>query len=178
MTCIVGVVDKGKVYIGADSAALSGWDLCTREDRKVFVNNGFAMGFTTSFRMGQLLAHALKPPQIKPRDNLMRFMSVDFVNAARECLKGGGWASKQNETEKGGDFLVGYKGRLFFISSDYQVAESDVGFHAIGCGSGQAIGVLHVLRPKAEPRKAVLAALTIAEKCSGGVRAPFHIVSV
>lgn len=178
MSCIVGLVDKGKVYIGADSAALSGWDLVTRIDKKVFVNNGFAMGFTNSPRMAQLLSYALKPPQMKTGDDVMRFMTVDFIDTVRECLKNGGWASKQNDTEKGGDFLVGYNGRLFHISSDYQVAESDIGFYAIGCGAGEARGVLHVLRPKTEPRKALLAALSISEKCSGGVRGPFHVVSV
>jgi hypothetical protein len=105
MTCIVGIVDKGKIYIGGDSAGLTGWDLCVRNDKKVFVNNGFAMGFSSSFRMGQLLAYALKPPEIKPGDDLMRFMAVDFINAVRECLKSGGWASREKETENGGNFL-------------------------------------------------------------------------
>jgi hypothetical protein len=35
MTCIVGLVDNGTVYIGGDSAALFGWDLCIRSDKKV-----------------------------------------------------------------------------------------------------------------------------------------------
>lgn len=178
MSCIVGVVDKGRVYIGADSAGLSGWDLVTRIDKKVFVNNGFAMGFTTSFRMGQLLSYALEPPQMKTGNDVMRFMTVDFIGAVRECLKNGGWASKEKDTEQGGDFLVGYKGRLFHICSDYQVSESDYGFDAVGCGAGIARGALHVLRPMVEPRKALQTALSISEKCSGGVRGPFHIVSV
>jgi ATP-dependent protease HslVU (ClpYQ) peptidase subunit len=177
MTCIVGLVDKVAVYIGGDSAGLSDWDLETRLDRKVFVNDGFAMGFTSSFRMGQLLSYAMKPPQIQAGDNLMRFMVVDFVNAVRECLKSGGYASRQNEIENGGHFLVGYKGRLFHVNSDYQVGETLQGFTAVGCGAQAAIGALYGMQ-KANPKKMVLAALSVAQKCSGGVRGPFHVVQV
>lgn len=32
MTCVVGLVAEGKVWMGADSAGVSGWDLRTRAD--------------------------------------------------------------------------------------------------------------------------------------------------
>ncbi len=38
MTCIVGLVDNGKVYIGGDSAGCAGYDVRIREDQKVFRN--------------------------------------------------------------------------------------------------------------------------------------------
>jgi ATP-dependent protease HslVU (ClpYQ) peptidase subunit len=175
MTCIVGLVHGGKTWIGGDSAGLAGYDLEIRTDKKVFVNNGIAMGFTDSFRMGQLLSYALKVPTMHDGDDLMRFMTVDFINAVRLCLKDGGYAAKQNETETGGHFLVGHKGRLFHINNDYQVAEVARGFTAIGCGALSAIGALYAME-RTLSEMSVLAALTIAEKCSGGVRSPFHVV--
>jgi hypothetical protein len=175
MTCIVGLVQNGRVFIGGDSAGLYDWDLVVRSDKKVCVNDGFAMGFTSSFRMGQLLAYALKPPQLKPGADIMRFMVTEFIDSVRECLKNGGWARRDNDVENGGHFLVGYKGRLFHVNNDYQVGESACGFHAVGCGATAAIGALHVM-PKMNPKKAVLTALAVAEKCSGGVRAPFNVV--
>lgn len=51
MTCIVGLEHNGRVYIGADSAGVSGWDLTVRADKKVFRNGSFLFGFTDSFRM-------------------------------------------------------------------------------------------------------------------------------
>jgi ATP-dependent protease HslVU (ClpYQ) peptidase subunit len=177
MTCIVGIREGGRVYIGADSAGLADMDLVIRKDKKVFVNDGFAIGFTTSFRMGQLLAYAFKPPQMKPNADIMRFMATDFVNAVRECFKSGGWAQRNSDAESGGNFLVGYKGRLFHVCSDYQVGEVAAGFDAVGCGAEAAIGALYAM-PKMEPRKALLTALSVAEKCSGGVRAPFNIVRI
>jgi ATP-dependent protease HslVU (ClpYQ) peptidase subunit len=177
MTCIVGLVDKGKVFIGGDSAGVRGSDMHVRRDKKVFVNDGFAIGFTTSFRMGQLLAYSFNPPQADPKADPMRFMVNDFIGAVRECFKNGGFASRNNEVESGGEFLVGYRGRLFCINGDYQVAEMASGFHAVGCGESFAIGALHAT-PKGDPRKRVLYALGIAEECSAGVRGPFHVVSV
>lgn len=175
MTCIVGVAHKGRVLIGGDSAGVGGWDMTVRKDRKVFVNDGFIMGFTTSFRMGQLLAYSLKPPHPDRNTDLMRFMTVDFVNAVRECLKSGGWATKTNENESGGVFLVGYRGRLFRIDCDYHVEESIYEFNAVGCGANFALGSLHATAT-ADPRKRIEQALRIAERCSAGVRGPFHIV--
>ncbi|WP_245320978.1 hypothetical protein [Bradyrhizobium sp. NAS96.2] len=53
MTCIVGLVDKGQVFIGGDSAGVNAERLAlvVRNDRKVFRNGDFVMGFTSSFRM-------------------------------------------------------------------------------------------------------------------------------
>jgi hypothetical protein len=178
MTCIVGLVDGGRVYLGADSAGVAGWQLQIRKDTKIFVNDGYAMGFTTSFRMGQLLAYSFTPPVApKTPSALLRFMSTEFVNAARTCLKDGGYAMKENEAEKAGEFLVGVSGRLFFFDRDYQVGEIADNFWAIGCGGDVALGALHAtcgLRPK----ERVMKALKISEKCNAGVRGPFHIVSV
>ena len=121
MTCIVGLVHEGVVYIGGDSAGVGGMSLTVRADEKVFQNGDFLMGFTTSFRMGQLLRYSLKPPRTHPDDDIHQYMVVDFVNAVRGCLKAGGYASKEHEVESGGTFLVGYAGHLFTVDSDYQV---------------------------------------------------------
>jgi hypothetical protein len=89
MTCIAALVKDKKVYMGADSAGLAGYHLGIRADRKIFMNSGFLFGFTSSFRMGQLLQYSFKPPPFKGRD-LDRFMVRDFIEAVRKCLSKGG----------------------------------------------------------------------------------------
>ena len=87
MTCIVGLVQKGTVYIGADSASVSGWTSRVTRLPKVFRRGPFLIGYTTSFRMGQLLEHALAvPPQGDESDD-MRFMVTTFVESVRALLK-------------------------------------------------------------------------------------------
>ena len=57
MTVIVGYVDEenGKVYIGSDSQGVSGDHTINRADPKVFISHGITYGFTSSYRMGQIL---------------------------------------------------------------------------------------------------------------------------
>jgi ATP-dependent protease HslVU (ClpYQ) peptidase subunit len=176
MTCIVGLVHEGAIYIGGDSAGVSTGDLSlsVRQDRKVFRNGDCVMGFTTSFRMGQLLAYRLSVPKPREGDDVMAFMVGDFMNAVRQCLKDGGFAAAKDGVECGGTFLVGYRGRLFSIYGDYQVGENSHGYAACGCGELIAMGSLHasVGQP---PEDRVRGALTAAETFSAGVRGPFVV---
>lgn len=177
MTCIVGVVDKGAVIIGGDSAGVStgNLSLVVRNDKKVFRSGDFVMGFTTSFRMGQLLAYNFHPP--KPRQGIdpMEYMVTDFIDATRARMKEGGFRRVKEEQEEGGTFLVGYAGRLFQINGDFQVGESTHGFDAVGCGELIALGSLYsssgVGSLAAFDR--VIGALKAAEAFSAGVRGPF-----
>lgn len=182
MTAIVGLVHAGRVHIGGDSAGVSGWEITTRADTKVFRNGPFVFGFTTSFRMGQLIRWSLTAPE--PDDDLDRFMCTTFVDSIRACLKAGGWAKKDNDREEGGRFLVGVRGRLFKVDTDYQVGESLDGFAAVGAGAEIALGALYATH---NPRVAALrdispqdhlgVALQAAERFSAAVRSPFEFIS-
>jgi len=143
MTVIVGLKHDGKIYMGADSAGVANYNLIVRADEKVFIkSNGskYIMGFTSSFRMGQLLRYALRIPEKPPKMNDYEFMVTSFINSVRDCLKNGGYAKKENETEQGGHFLIGYNGHLYQIYGDYQVAQSMDNYDACGCGWAYALG--------------------------------------
>ena len=177
MTCIAGVVHRGKVYIGADSAGSVEHFLITRADQKVFKNAGFLFGFSDSFRMGQLLRCSLKPPARDLSRDLFDYMVTDFVDGVRECLKAGGYAEKHDDVEAGGEFLVGHAGRLFQVGADYQVAEALDSWNACGCGNEVALGALYATR-KMPPKKRIETALEAAERYGAYVRRPFHILSI
>ncbi len=174
MTCIVGIVENEKVTIGCDSAGVDGLSLTVRDDKKIFRNGEFLIGFTSSFRMGQLLQYKLDPPKHHPDDDTFKYMVTEFIEAVRTCLKDGGFAEKEKEAEAGGTFLVGYKNRLFKIQGDYQVGESSHKFDACGCGEELALGSL-VTSKDQSPEKRIKEALKAAETFSAGVAAPFHI---
>ena len=183
MTCIVGYVDKlsNKVYIGGDSAGMgSYYDLTIRSDEKVFKNGDYLMGFTSSFRMGQLLRYSLNPPNLELGEDINKFMCTKFVDAVRQCLKDGGYASKDKEEESGGTFLVGYKGHLFRVEDDYQVAIPADGYVAIGCGDLIAKGAMYVMDEyfvTKSPETKVRCALLATERFSAGVSGPFVVLS-
>ena len=175
MTCIVGIEHKGRVWLGGDSAGVAGLSITQRADAKVFTNGPFVMGFTSSFRMGQILRWKLEPPA-PPEDNdyLECFMSTDFVTAVRTCLADNGWMAKKNEREEGGTFLVGVNGTLFCVESDFQVGLSHDGYMAVGCGDDLALGALHATVGRS-PAYRLKAALLAAEHHSAGVSGPFTI---
>lgn len=175
MTCIVGIADGERVLIGADSAAVEGggFALSVRADRKVVRVGDFAFGFTTSFRMGQLLAHTFTPPARRHGQDLFGYMVADFVPACRQVFELGGWAEVRDGRHTGGDFLVGHAGRLFCVYSDFQVAEQAADFSSVGCGAELARGALWATQGQPMRSRAELA-LRAAAAMSAGVRGPFH----
>ncbi|MFI9722227.1 hypothetical protein ACIHFE_21610 [Streptomyces sp. NPDC052396] len=176
MTVIVGLVHNERVHLGGDSAGVSGLRITVRRDPKIFRNGAYAMGFTTSFRMGQLLHHAFNAP--KPKGELDRFMATVFVDRLRACLKNGGWARKDDDQEQAGTFLVGVHGRLFAVYDDYQIAEPADGYAAVGCGGEFALGALHATADLGlKPRDRLTLALTAAGHHSAGVCEPFTYVT-
>jgi ATP-dependent protease HslVU (ClpYQ) peptidase subunit len=189
MTCIVGLEHDGKVYIGGDSAGSDGYTLQIRADLKVFTKDGYTedyapvpwvMGFTSSFRMGQLLRYKLELPKIPKSagDDLEGFMVTSFVDSVRTALRDGGWLRKAEERERGGTFLVGVREQLFFIYDDLQVGRVVDGYAAVGCGDHLALGSLYATKSTPEPPTSrILSALHAASHHSAGVQGPFAVVS-
>lgn len=177
MTCIVGLLDDGKVYMGGDSAGVAGYYLTKRKDKKVFKNGDFLIGFTSSFRMGQLLQCNFTPPKYHKDEDLYKYMVTDFIDAVRTCFKAGGYSKKENEVEKGGTFLVGCYGRLFEIESDFQVGESFDSYEAVGCGIDLARGSMFTSE-LLKPKERILKALQAAAHFSTGVVEPFTILEI
>ena len=176
MTCIVGIIEKDEVWIGADSAGVAGLDITIRKDPKVFHVGDFLIGCTSSFRMIQLLRFKFKPPLRGPKVDVYEYMCTTFIDEIRSVFEKGGFMKKNNNEEAGGSFLVGAKGRLFKIGSDFQVGESIVPFNAVGCGEDYAKGALHALcKFDFSIKEQMSYALEAAEKFSAGVARPFII---
>lgn len=180
MTCIVGLTHPGGVLIAGDSLASSGSYCVGRTDPKVFERAGFIFGFTSSYRMGQILMHCWNPPVRHPNVDVFKFMVTDFIESVRAAFSDMGFATNKDGAEFGGTFLVGFEGRLFEIDCDYQVGENAVGYAACGCGSEIALGAVHAAKKAGVSAPNALAnmALEAAQEFSSGVRGPFVVVSL
>lgn len=176
MTCIAAVRTKGGVWVGADSCGSNGWVWDSRLDDKVFIRHGMIFGFTTSFRMGQILRYRLPIPQLNSRD-LYEYMATDFVDNVRRALSDGGFEKEKDSQKIGGTFIVGTMGRLFVVDSDYQIAESRRDYCAVGSGFAHAEAVLAVLEDQ-EPSVRILSALSVAQDHVATVRGPFKVMTV
>jgi ATP-dependent protease HslVU (ClpYQ) peptidase subunit len=175
MTCIVGLVDEGNVYIGGDSAGVAGLALTIRKDEKVFGNGPFIMGGTTSFRMLQLLRYKFSPPAQTVHQDDMEYMVTSFIDSARKCFAENGFGDK--DATEGGNFLVGYKGKLYTIERDYQVGIVANVFDAVGCGSDLALGAMFASEGLT-PEERINIALEAASTFSAGVAPPFVILKL
>lgn len=174
MTCIVGLLDKGKVYIGGDSAGVGNSEIRVRSDEKVFKVGDMIFGFTSSFRMGQLIRYTLKIPRQPKNMDDFKYMVTLFINSLKTCFRLGGFGSMT----EGGKFLVGYKNALYMVDNDYQIGKESDGYSSVGCGEAYALGSLYSTKHNGDPIKRVNTALESAAKFSTGVRAPFNIVSL
>lgn len=179
MTCIVGLETADGVLLGADSWSDNGWSGERRADEKLFAAGPYVIGFTTSYRMGQLLRYRLAlPAPVRVHEfsdaDLLAFVATEFVDAIRAIFKDGGWGEREKEREKGGAFLVALGGRLFGIEEDHQVMRSAHGYQAVGSGYQLALGSFATSEPLGwEPAQRVGAALAAADRHCGGVNGPF-----
>lgn len=176
MTCIVGLVDKDNVYIGGDSAGVAGLHLTIRADEKVFQNGPFIMGFTSSFRMGQLLRYKFVAPKQTTNQTDMEYMVTDFVDSVRKTFAENGYGTMADKSDnEGGVFLVGYNGKLYHIDSDFQVGIPINQYDAVGCGAETAKGSLFSTVGK-KPEARLQLALEASAHFSGGVAPPFVFI--
>lgn len=179
MTCIVAAKnEKGEVWMGADSLGVCPSFRCSvRRDPKIFRNGSWLIGYTSSFRMGQLLMFNKLPEPPEKKEELFPFMVSEFIPAIREILEQGGFTKKKDNQEEGGCFLVVHKNRIFKIEEDFQVAENLAPFDACGCGGDYALGAMYaMLDRRRKPEDMIQVALEAAQEFSAGVRAPFTIL--
>lgn len=175
MTCIAAVTDGTHVYMGGDSAGVAGYRLNVRADPKVFSKDGrFLIGFTSSFRMGNILRYQFTPPSFTDDHDLVEYMVDGFTQAVIKCFREHNFATVSDNRVSGGQFLVGVRGRIFVIDNDFQVGYNACDYAACGCGEDIAYGSLHTTSTlNLDPMKRVEMALAAAAEHSAGVRGPF-----
>ena len=181
MTCIAAVADGKKVWMGADSVSGHAELIEIVKTPKLIKRGGVLIGFTWSWRMGQLLNYSLEVPARPSRVSVAKYMSTHLIDAIRQCFKDGGWGQKKDEREIGGQFLLGYAGRVARVCSDFSVTEQRLRYSACGSGEEFALGVLHDRWHEtgmSDPPEAIRAALDAAEYHCPFVRRPFHIKEI
>lgn len=180
MTCIVGLIHDDSIYMGADSLVTYGYAgrSLSLDSRKIFKKDDFLIGVSGRMRAAQLIRYRFEPPKRYPDKETLEYLSIEFMDALRKALKGGGHAQKEDEEERfTGYFLIGYQGRLFTIYGDYSVSSHKELYEAIGCGEEFALGSLYSSQMMSitDPEARIRAALSAAEKFSTGVQGPFQI---
>jgi len=169
MSTVIGIVENGEVYIGADSlASTEDGDVRPMKCKKIFKNGPYLFGFIGSVRGGQVLY----PDYFEPPENIMEMPDAIIKQLSEKgCLI----MSEQQQSLQACNFLIGYKGKLYEILVDFQLTEIE-NYTAIGSGSCYAFGSLHTtekMKDDFTPLMRLELALEAAEEFSTSTRRPF-----
>jgi ATP-dependent protease HslVU (ClpYQ) peptidase subunit len=181
MTCLVGIIQDGKTYIGTDGFATT--EDCERKPiicRKLFVSDNYVVAFAGHIRTGQLLYPESGfefPKDVYQIPNHIYLWLREFEVVGKDELSTAVIHS---------NFLIATKDKLYEILMDMSVSEIDpeCGFTAIGSGTPYAMGSLytsaHTLNTLGEiidPKTRIRLALDTAAEFIRNVGPPFQIYS-
>jgi len=157
MSTVIGIVDNGKVWMGADSyATTSSGERRRIICEKMFMNGSYLIAFIGSVRSGQVL----KPHSFKAPENI-----YDFPDKMVEQFKQKGCLSISSESQTSvqeANFLIATPtGKLFEVLLDFQMNEIE-DFTAIGSGSPFALGSLYTTRKWKDHKRRILDAFEAA----------------
>lgn len=176
MTCIIGLAENGIVYMGGDSGASTPYQTRRTALQKVFFagDNTILIGWTSSFRMGQILQYHLELPLQDKNQSTLEYLVKIVIQKIREAFKEFGYMGADEQRDEGGTFLLGYKGGLYRVDSDFQVNHFTEHFDACGSGEDFALGAMAALS-HLPAKERIYKALDIAAGFAPGVEPPFYM---
>jgi hypothetical protein len=162
MTCIVGITNGYQIYMGGERGASDGDSIISLVNPKVESRNGWIYGYAGTIGIGQLLSYIPLESEVEEIFPYIRLYIVEELRKSMESFT-------NPPTEHDTTWLIGYKGRLFELSSsDWGVIE--IYESAIGGGSQYALGSLYTSTTE-EPETRILlalqAAITYSPTCQG-----------
>lgn len=139
MTCIVGVeTENGKVVMGGDVLGSNGHSKSEYSESKVYKHSKMIFGYTSTYRFGQIVELMLDDNEIYiPEDpsDIYGWLVRVFVPKLRKTLTENG--------SEGGYMLMGIKGQLWSIQSDFSVLRAVRGYNSVGSGDTFAKGSMY-----------------------------------
>lgn len=144
MTCIISFFNNDRIVLAGDKIGVSGNFKAIIKEPKVFFNCDFMIGYTTSFRMGQLLNHTWKPTKRKKDQSVENYIYVDTIGSIRKLFEEN-WFFDKTKEDDWGIFILCYENKIFKVHTDMTITESMD--HIAVCGSGREVakGALCVL---------------------------------
>lgn len=166
MTCIVGINNGARVYIGSDRSASDDITIMSMCRPKVHTRNGFIFAYAGSIGVGQLMEMI---DLNSTHDDPYYTIRLSIVEQMKKAMESFGSTSEDN----GADFLIGTQGRLFELSTDdWSVIEVEES--AVGSGSPIALGSLYTTKhiytdASLRIQMAIDAAIHLSPGCAGPV---------
>ena len=146
MTVIIGYADGKNVWMVGDEAGSNDeFHSCVKHSKVFVCNKNILIGYTSSFRMGQILEHGTKFPAIRKGSDIYKYMCTTFADKILETFEKAKYAKISNNEAIGGTFLVGIFGRLFKVQDNFSILEYKTPFSACGCGYQYALASMEAM---------------------------------
>lgn len=155
MTCIVAIAGSPTV-LAADSLGSTNYSKQEYHNKKIITLNcsrqiqdftstavTIGIGYTSSFRMGDLLTYRFKPPSIDINQDCLDYLVSSFVPRVIDCFDTNHYSRNKDGAKSGGVFIVALEHRIFIVQDDFSVLEPTCGFASVGSGSEVALGALY-----------------------------------
>lgn len=170
MSVIVGVVSKGVVWMGADSAITDDQYITAPVTKKIRKVGKMLIGYAGDPAAGQLAFYANYPPITHL--TLEHYLSVEFVKAINDMRQ---YIGLTLTDESHAEYLIGIQGRLFEITTSGSVLE----YQSIAIGSGYqyALGSLHTTIGQ-QPGNRIRQAIQAAVNCSPFCTEPIELMTI
>ena len=165
MTAIVGFTKDNTVYLAGDTLGSNSNLKSEYTESKVFKNGSFIFGYTDTFRFGEILEYNFVPPEHTKGVSDKAFLVKDFIPKLRNVLEECKYVKAEDKAGNG-TFLMGYRGKLYKVQSDWSILEPTCGYTAVGSGDEICIGAISALKDIEEftPKEKVIKAIEIASK--------------
>lgn len=182
MTCIAGAVKNGEICIGGDAISLSrDQNVRVGTAGKVFRVGELLIGASGTIRTNQIIRYLFDPPPVD--GDLFAYMVRGVVPVLREIMKENGaeYTTSSNTVEMVGRYLIGLRGRLFFVDGGYGVFESRDPYAAVGCADQEALAGMFTafrLDANASAQEIVESGLLAAAELDINIRPPFTVLAL
>jgi len=165
MTCVIGLIRNGHIYMGSDSLSLDGWHRVRTPHKKIFRKGDMLIGTAGNQRISDIIEYNLVLPDEAAGD----YLGAVFIPALRACIDEHGGKIEDST------LLIGYKGELFFVGEDFSFLE--VGsYEAIGAGAKYALGYMYAMEKTClSPERLITKALECAAWFSASCAGPFVV---
>ena len=156
MTCIIAHTDGVSSFIAGDKLGSNGFTKTVQTEPKVFekefiklhddgltrTKEVMALGYTTSFRMGQLLNYNLNLPEQDASQTLSQYLVLKVIPIIRQMFKEEWGARDASQDVGGGQFIILHNHTIYEVQEDFSVLQPKTRITAVGSGTYHAIAAM------------------------------------
>lgn len=153
MTCIIAHTNGTSSFIAGDKLGSNGFTKAVQTEPKVFekefiklnedgltrTKEVMALGYTTSFRMGQLLNYNLTLPEHVAGETFSQYLVLKVIPIIRQMFKDEWGARDASQDVGGGQFIILHNHTIYEVQEDFSVLQPKTQITAVGSGTYHAI---------------------------------------